>query len=87
MSSLVFSCCTIPEIAVLERCTTSIQFNKCRCHLYDFNKFKRVGDAYDMELSYCDDITGFHAEDWLQEITPKGKALRRWIRQNCRGKK
>ena len=80
----VLVACDPPSIDPQERCTVSFEFNKCRCHLYDLMKQKRIGDAYDKEITYCDDVTGFHANDWLTEVTPWAKELRRWGNDECR---
>jgi hypothetical protein len=34
---------------------------------------KRIGNPVDHALEKCDDITGFHAEDWAKSITPWGR--------------
>jgi len=77
------SCCTVPEMPTVERCTTVIEFDKCRCHLYDINRLERISSAYDKSMDYCDNLTGFHAEDWAKEITPKGKYMIKWAKQHC----
>lgn len=81
MTLLILSSCRSwyprPTIEPLERCTYSNQFNKCRCIMFDLYNWKRIGDGYDRESDYCDDLTGFHAKDWAIEITP-------WVRENIR---
>lgn len=73
--------CNKIVIKILERCTYSHTFSKCRCHLYDLMKFERVSDAYDKPVEYCNNITGFFAKDWLEEISPKGKLLMKYADQ------
>jgi len=74
---MIFSGCEEIDYKIppLERCVYSYQFNKCRCHMYDIMKMERIGESYDLEVSYCDDIVGFKASDWAEQITPKGKRL------------
>ena len=67
--------CNFPEIKPQERCTYSLQFNKCRCHKYDLDQAERIGDAYDMPPEYCDDITGFKPKSWKKHITPWAREM------------
>jgi len=62
-----------PFIAPKERCSVSFKFKKCTCYLYDLMTVKRIGNPVDHALEKCDDITGFHAEDWAKSITPWGR--------------
>ena len=70
--------CGVPKIEPQERCVVSFTFDKCRCHMYDIMSHERVSDAYDMDVEYCDDVIGFRAKVWLEEITPWMKELFRW---------
>jgi len=79
-SSFLISCKHL-EIKPLERCVYSHTFNKCRCHMYDLNKLKRISEAYDMPAEYCDDLVGFHAKDWAEEITPKLKKIMEYAKK------
>jgi hypothetical protein len=75
------------EIKPLERCAYSHEFQICACSMYDLMKMKKVGEAYEKPVEYCDDIVGFHKEDWASEITPKGRKLmecaKRYINGQC----
>ena len=74
------SCKTLykrPKIKPKERCAYSVQFESCRCRMYDLYNAKPSGSGYDMPADYCDDILGFKVEDWLKSITP-------WAKENIR---
>ena len=83
---MTLSGCGVPTIAPQERCVVSFTFNKCRCHMYDLMKGEMVGEAYDEYLNHCDDIIGFHAKTWLEDITPWLNELERYWRDHY-GKK
>lgn len=76
--------CQTPKIDPVVRCAVSFQFKKCRCHNYDLMNQKRISEAWDEPLDVCDDIVGFFAEDWAEEITPWMKEVRRFGEDRCR---
>ena len=87
ISSLLLISCNHLEIKPLERCVYSHQFNKCRCMMYDLNEMKALSNAYDKPVEHCDDIIGFHAKDWAEEIKPKLKEIMKqakWYYNQCR---
>jgi len=55
--------------------------------MYDLMEMKRVSESYDLPVPHCDDVIGFHAADWANEIKPKGRILMQNAKkyQNCRG--
>ena len=71
MLFLIFSGCV--QNLVVERCAYSAQFDICACHDYDFWKAERVSEPRENGGEYCDDIVGYHAEDWANKITPSKK--------------
>lgn len=81
MSLTSFSACKLrfprPQIDPQERCVLSIQFEKCRCIMFDLYNWQSIGEGYDMSFDYCDDIIGFSIDDWAQEISP-------WAKENIR---
>jgi len=74
---LTSSCVTRPHISNKERCSVSFKFKKCICYEYSLMAAKRVGPATRYPLQACEDITGFHAEDWAKDISP-------WAHENIR---
>jgi hypothetical protein len=83
MMMLLISC-NPPKIKKQERCVLSFQFNKCRCHMYDLMKQKRVGKSYDLDIQYCEDLVGFHVETWAEEINPWAKESKRYYQDECK---
>lgn len=71
----------------------SVQFDTCYCQPYDINNIKPLADVvpcdeyFKTDIStnqeYCDDLVGFSAQVWAEDITPIGKALKRWSANNC----
>lgn len=76
-------CKSTPKIDLVERCTISFQFNKCRCMQFDLMTMSRVGDAYDKEMIECDDLSGFSFEDFVTKIKPWAKESRRAYEDYC----
>ena len=87
---LISSCCFTIKKDV--RRVWSRQFNECRCQWYSFKDVKsttklvRCEDFFseyfpDKESlaneEYCDDLVGFSAESWAQNITPRGRESKR----------
>ena len=72
-------------------CDISFKFNRCRCRCFNVNNFSTVNDQYcgeafksgNYNLEYCDGLSGFHINDWLEEVKPKIKLLDRIKRDNC----
>ena len=68
--------CSFPSVEVLERCTISIEYNKCRCIDYEITQSRvgPIGEGRDMPLEYCDNLVGFPLEDysklivWINEV-------------------
>lgn len=56
----------------------------CACVMYDINEFRPVGEGYEMPASHCDDLTGFHFNEWATHIVPKGRELKRFLERRCR---
>jgi hypothetical protein len=84
---LIFSGCRTvgqPVIAHQLRCTISMQFNKCRCHLYDLPNAVRVSEAQDYPLEYCEDLTGFTPTSWASDITPWARESIRFYNDTCK---
>ena len=78
MSLLMSSCVSRrPYVRNQERCTVSFKFQTCVCYEYSLMKIKRVSEPVKHPLEKCDDLTGFHAKDWAQSITP-------WAKENLR---
>jgi hypothetical protein len=60
-----FSACqNFPSVEPQERCVLSLEFNKCRCHLYDLMNDRRISDSYDEDATYCERLVGFRPEAW-----------------------
>ena len=78
--------CVNPQIKPQERCSVSFKFNKCRCHEYDLMSAKRISEAYDRPLEYCEDLTGFHVDAWGLDITPWAKESIRYYKDTCKSK-
>lgn len=66
-----------PYISYKERCSISFKFKTCICYDYDLMSAKRVSEPVKHPIEKCEDITGFHAKDWLESITP-------WAHENIR---
>lgn len=81
---LILTACKSPVIKSKERCAVSFTFDKCRCINYDIMNAQSIGEGYDMPLSYCDDIVGFHAQDWAKDITPWAKKSIRFYQTQCK---
>ena len=77
------------QIPPLERCAYSYEFDICACSMYDVMKMKKIGDAYEKPVEYCDDVVGFHKEDWARQLTPKLKKIieyaERYKNNQCAG--
>lgn len=76
-------CNTTPKIRPVERCTISFKFNKCRCMQYDLMIMERIGEAYDVPVAYCDDLTGFKFDDFATIIKPWANESRRAYEDYC----
>ena len=92
---VMFNSCNVPTIKNQVRKAWSVKFSTCFCQWYDLNKInpvtkmKRCDDFYlenfpedpqrpiDM---YCDDLVGFDAESWAKKITPWGREVYRYGR-------
>ena len=83
---LILTACKSPVISYKERCAVSFTFDKCRCVQYDIMSAQAIGEGYDKPLRYCDDIVGFHAQDWAKEITPWAKKSIRYYNNTCKSK-
>jgi hypothetical protein len=60
----------IPKMDDHERCVVSIEFNKCRCHIYRVAPefVGRVGNSYDKALNYCNNLVGFKPSVWVEYV-------------------
>lgn len=52
--------------------------------MFDVMNYRRVSDAYDKDLQYCEDLTGFTAEDWITDIKPWAKESIDYYKDNCK---
>lgn len=92
---VLFSSCNVPKIENQVRKVWSVQFRTCYCQWYDLNKvkyktkMKRCDDFYFKNFPqepqkpndmYCDDLVGFDAEVWAKKITPWGREVYRYGR-------
>jgi len=57
----------LPPIVDQERCIISLEFNKCRCHMYrvSHKEIGRVGESTNKPLEYCDKLIGFKSSAWI----------------------
>jgi hypothetical protein len=73
-SQIKWACKQVEKYEVVERCSYSSEFDKCRCHQYNLSTGERISEAVDYESEYCDDVIGFKFKDWKIELTPKIKS-------------
>ncbi len=45
--------------------------------MFDLYHWEPIGDGYSREIEYCNNLGGFKARSWLEEITP-------WVNENLR---
>ncbi len=53
-----------------ERCIWSLQYQKCRCHMYRVSpeKVGRVSDSWDAPPAKCDKLVGFAPNTWIEYV-------------------
>ena len=81
------SSCKSTQLGVKELCTYSYQFDTCICRQYDLKNLKSVSESFEYEVEYCDDVTGFKAQQWASDLIPKLKYAKRKYRdleRRCR---
>lgn len=75
---MFLAACKAPSIDTQIRKAWSFKFEQCYCQKYDLNKIEPLENFYRCGESNCEDLVGFSAEDWTDEITPWGRELRRY---------
>lgn len=84
LSILVMSSCRAPRFKQpIVRCVYSVEFNVCACQQYNLNEVEPITDMVEVDISECDDLVGFRAIDWAEEITPKGREIRNYGQDSC----
>jgi hypothetical protein len=71
------------QIKPVEMCDISFTFNRCRCRMFDMNKWAALTKPVDHDIGYCDGIAGFRLNDEAIEIRPKIKAMYRLKENLC----
>lgn len=51
--------------------------------MFDINKWEPVGDAYEKNIIYCDDLTGFHPKVWATEFRPYYNYTKDYAEDHC----
>ena len=74
--------CNSPRFRIVERCAYSKQFG-CFCQTYDLNAVKPISEMQQVKDDKCDDLVGFNAFDWTDEITPVGQELIQFYQDTC----
>ena len=83
---ILLSSCELPRYKIVERCDTIASMDICRCSDYDFNIPEKVGEPYDMPISYCqENRTTFSFEDMQTKIVPV-RAAKAKLEQRARRK-
>lgn len=84
---ITISSCNFPTIDPIERCVLSIDYQKCRCHLYEISidNVGRVSDSVDYPLEYCENLIGFRPDNW-EYVYLWIKEVWIWVKDNKRSK-
>jgi len=79
--------CKGPKIKPKIMCDVSFEFERCRCRCYDLMNIKTTSpercdvesneENWNLPIEYCDEITGFYAEDLAKKIIPKARKIKR----------
>lgn len=76
--------CKAPSIDPQIRSIWSFEFDQCYCQLYDLNKIEPLEPLYKCDFTFCEDLVGFKANIWTNEITPWGKEVRAYGEDECK---
>lgn len=80
---LILAGCKAPQFKEpIYRRVYSAQFG-CMIQKYSLNQVKNLENFYEVDESYCDDLVGFSASDWAKHITPTGKEILQYGKDEC----
>lgn len=80
---LMLAACNTPHFKEpVFRYAWSDQFG-CFRQEYSLNDFDLLTEMEKVDDEMCDDLVGFNAKDWAEEITPTGRELQQWIKDTC----
>jgi len=52
--------------------------------LYDIQNATRISEAVDYPIEYCEDLVGFSAKSWANDITPWARESIRFYNDTCK---
>lgn len=76
-------CNSFPTIQPLERSVLSLEYDKCRSHMYDPMTDRRIGQSYDEPIEACEKMVGFKPDEWAKLKIWFGR-IKIWRKQSRR---
>ena len=83
----ILASCKAPQFREpVARLHWSFKFNGCFVQKYSLNQVRNLEEFYQVDDEMCEGITGFSPTTWAKYITPTGRELLQYGKDECEQK-